>query len=199
MENKKLSDAYWESRYLKGETGWDIGEISTPLLEFFNSLQDKSIHILIPGCGNAHEAAYLHSLGFKNVYLLDFAQSPLLYFQKMNPNFPKAHLLHQDFFEHQGSYDLIIEQTFFCAIDPILRKKYVKHTSSLLTQKGNLVGLLFNCQFENEGPPFGGSQDEYESLFLPFFSFEKLESCHNSITARRGRELFMIAAKLNLD
>lgn len=196
MENKKLSDAYWESRYRKGETGWDIGEISTPLLEFFNSLQDKSLRILIPGCGNGYEAAYLHSKGFHNVYLLDFAESPLLHFQKANPDFPGNHLLHQDFFEHRGTYDLMIEQTFFCAIDPILRKKYVAHSSSLLVDGGSLVGLLFDCLFEKEGPPFGGSKMEYEHLFPPYFFLEKLEPCRNSIAPRSGKELFIKANKL---
>lgn len=196
MENEKLSGAYWESRYQKGETGWDIGEISTPLLEYFNSLHNKSIRILIPGCGNAYEAAYLYSKGFSNVYLLDFAQSPLQYFKKTNPDFPEAHLLHQDFFEHRGNYDLIIEQTFFCAIDPILRKKYVAHTSSLLVHSGNLAGLLFDCQFDKEGPPFGGSKDEYTNLFQPHFNIEKLEPCRNSISPRSGKELFIKATKL---
>jgi methyl halide transferase len=196
MENEKLSVAYWESRYQKGETGWDIGEISTPLLEFFNSLEDKSLRILIPGCGNAYEAAYLHSKGFTHVYLLDFAQSPLQYFQEMNPDFPTAHLLHQDFFEHQGTYDLIVEQTFFCAINPILRKKYVAHISSLLAPYGILVGLLFDCQFEKEGPPFGGNREEYESLFKPYFTIQKLELCRNSISPRSGKELFIKATKL---
>lgn len=196
MENEKLSDAYWESRYQKGETGWDIGEISAPLLEFFNSLPDKNLRILIPGCGNGYEAAYLHSKGFTNVFLLDFAESPLLHFQKTNPDFPKDHLLHQDFFEHHGIYDLIVEQTFFCAIDPVLRKKYVLHTSSLLAPNGSLVGLLFDCQFEKEGPPFGGSKTEYERLFQTHFDLEKLEPCRNSISPRSGKELFMKANKL---
>jgi SAM-dependent methyltransferase len=193
---KKLNDSYWESRYQKGETGWDIGEISTPLMEFFNSIDNKNLKILIPGCGNAYEAAYLHSNGFKNVFLLDFAESPLIHFQKNNPDFPKQHLIHQDFFTHQGSYDLIIEQTFFCAIDPILRKKYVEQMHQLLSDDGRLAGLLFDCQFETEGPPFGGSKSEYEITFHAFLRFEKLENCHNSISPRSGKELFFIASKL---
>ncbi|HXH19987.1 MAG TPA: hypothetical protein VNJ07_12995 [Chitinophagales bacterium] len=31
---------------------------------------------------------------------------------------PVVRLIHRDFFKHQGRYDLIIEQTFFCAINP---------------------------------------------------------------------------------
>ena len=56
----------WEKRYRESETGWDLGSISTPLKEYFDQLEDKEIKVLIPGCGNAHEASYLHELGFKN-------------------------------------------------------------------------------------------------------------------------------------
>ncbi|MBK9637351.1 MAG: methyltransferase domain-containing protein [Bacteroidetes bacterium] len=193
---EKLSDSYWESRYQKGETGWDIGDVSTPLLEYFKTIDNKNLRILIPGCGNAYEAAHLHANGFKNVFLLDFAESPLLQFKKNNPSSPEEYLIHQDFFKHKGSYDLIIEQTFFCALDPILRKKYVEQMHQLLSENGKLAGLFFDCQFETEGPPFGGSKSEYESTFHSSFQFEKLEPCRNSISPRSGKELFFIASKL---
>lgn len=197
--DKKLNDAYWESRYQQGETGWDIGEISTPLLHFFNSLDDLSLRILIPGCGNGHEAAYLHKKGFKNVYLLDFAESPIKRFKESNPTFPAAHVLHEDFFQHQGRYDLIVEQTFFCAIDPNLRKQYVQKMSTLLAPQGKLVGLLFDGEFEKEGPPFGGSVMEYQNTFQDYFLLQKLEPCLNSITPRSGRELFFEFYRNTLD
>ena len=38
---------YWEERYLKGETGWDAGTITTPLKEYINQLTDKNLKILI--------------------------------------------------------------------------------------------------------------------------------------------------------
>jgi len=188
---KKLNDQYWESRYLNGETGWDIGEISAPLLNFFLQLKDKNIRILIPGCGNAHEAAYLHQQGFKNVFLLDFAMSPLNNFKKEHPDFPTDHIIHDDFFKHQNTYDLIVEQTFFCALNPELRKQYVNHMSELLDSGAHLSGLLFHCEFENEGPPFGGSKEEYIQLFDEKFFIQKMEPCLHSISPRSGNELFI--------
>lgn len=53
---------------------------------------------------------------------------------------------------HQGGYDLILEQTFLCAIDPILRTDYVKNAIELLNENGSIRGVLFNVQFENPGP-----------------------------------------------
>ena len=38
----------------------------------------------------------------------------------------------------------MIEQTFFCAINPELRTKYAQQSSNILNPKGKLIGLLFN-------------------------------------------------------
>ncbi|GIV42652.1 MAG: hypothetical protein KatS3mg034_1962 [Vicingaceae bacterium] len=50
---------YWEERWNKGETGWDIGYASPPLIEYAMQLEDKNKKILIPGAGNAYEAEFL--------------------------------------------------------------------------------------------------------------------------------------------
>ncbi len=95
-----------------------------------------------------------------------------------------------DFFTHNGQYDLIIEQTFFCAIDPALRKNYVQKMADLLAPGGTLTGVLFNKHFDFEGPPFGGSKQEYENLFSPFFDIKILETNNHSSPKRKGKELF---------
>lgn len=189
-----LSPDYWSNRYKAGETGWDIGYCSTPLAAYFDQLTNKNLKILIPGCGNAHEAKHLIQLGFKHVYLLDWSKEPLLAFADENPNFPKSQLLNLDFFNLEESFDLIIEQTFFCALDPDLRLNYLKKSKELLNPQGKHVGLLFNCEFENPGPPFGGNLEDYKPLFDEVYSDYKLEPCLNSIPERRGRELFFIAS-----
>ena len=114
---------YWTQRYKDDLTGWDIGAVSTPLKTYFDQLTDKNMRILIPGAGNAHEAAYLHKQGFTNVFILDISEIPLNEFKKRNPDFTEEHLIEKDFFKHKGVYDLIIEQTFFCSIVPQRMKK----------------------------------------------------------------------------
>lgn len=188
MEN--LSSEYWNNRYKNGTAGWDLKSISTPIKEYIDQLEDKTISILIPGCGYGYEGEYLLEKGFSNVHLLDFASEPLEAFQKRNPNFPKE-LLHQDdFFKHEGTYDLILEQTLFCAIDPSLRPEYAQKTAALLKEGGKLVGLFFNREFEG-GPPFGGDIDEYFDYFDPHFSCIAMEQCYNSILPRKDSELFV--------
>ena len=191
----KLNSAYWEDRYSNNETGWDVGKITTPLKEYIDQIEDKSIKILIPGAGNSYEFEYLINNGFENIYVLDFAQSPLDNIKKRIPNCTVTQLLKSDFFEHEGSYDLILEQTFFCALDPSLRKEYVQKMQSLLYPNGKLVGLLFQFSLTEVGPPFGASKEEYELLFTNDFEIKLLETANNSIKARQGNELFFIFIK----
>ncbi|CAN0596971.1 unnamed protein product, partial [Ectocarpus sp. 12 AP-2014] len=116
--NTQKEKEYWTERYQNQNTGWDIGYPSTPLKNYIDQLTDTSIKILIPGAGNAYEAQYLWEQGFNNVVVIDISEFPLEDFKKRNPDFPAAQLLHRNFFEHQESYDLIIEQTFFCSFVP---------------------------------------------------------------------------------
>jgi len=191
-----LDENYWATRYKEDRIKWDVGEITTPIKEYINQISDKSLKILIPGAGNSYEAEYLHLQGFKNVYVLDLAREPLKNLKKRVPGFPKAHLLKQDFFELEQSFDLIIEQTFFCALNINLRPHYAKKISSLLNDDGKIAGLFFNFKRTKFGPPFGGNKEEYLNLFKPYFEIIKLEECYNSIPPRAGNELFFIFKKI---
>lgn len=186
-----LSSKYWNDRYLQGQTGWDIGHVSPPLQVYFDQLPDKNIAILIPGCGNSYEAGYLLEKGFTNITLLDI--SPLL-IARLKEKLPAATLIEGDFFNHDGQYDLIVEQTFFCALDPAQRPHYIEKTYDLLKPGGHLAGLLFDRDFKG-GPPFGGHKTEYQQLLEKKFSIKTLEPCYNSIKPRAGTELFLIAEK----
>lgn len=59
-----LSEFFWNNKYKDHKTGWDLGVISPPLKTYFEQLENKSLKILIPGGGNAHEAEYLFKKGF---------------------------------------------------------------------------------------------------------------------------------------
>ncbi len=196
MTKNRFDKHFWESLYEENSTGWNIGYPSTPIKTYIDQLKNKSLKILIPGAGNAYEAEYLHNKGFTNVWLIDLAKKPLKNFKKRVPDFPHTHLIQGDFFEHNSQYDIIIEQTFFCALDPILRNAYAEKMSQLLKSGGKLIGLLFNFELTSEGPPFGGSKKEYQKLFSNYFKIEVLEAAYNSIKPRSGREFFIIFEKL---
>jgi methyl halide transferase len=195
MKEDYSSKEFWNNRYITSEIGWDIGYPSTPLKTYFDQLTNKDLRILIPGCGNAYEGAYLFNAGFKNVFLLDFSEKALQNFSDNNPDFPAENLIYSNFFEHNADYDLIIEQTFFCAIPLNLREKYAEKANKLLKTNGKLAGLLFNDFTQSDKPPFGGTEQEYRKLFEKFFLIRKLEPCYNSIPPRENRELFIILEK----
>lgn len=192
MDNLK---DYWDRRYIQSDTGWDVGYVTTPLKEFFDTIENKNCTILIPGAGNSYEAEYLFSKGFSGVNVLDISQYPLDNLKKRIPDFPERALIKGDFFEHYGQYDLIVEQTFFCAIHPSLRKKYAEKVYELLKPGGRLAGVLFDDKLNDDKPPYGGSREEYLSYFSPLFNIKHFERCYNSIPPRAGRELFILLEK----
>ena len=192
----RFTQEYWEKKYSENETGWDIGSISTPIKTYIDQLENKELKILIPGAGNGHEVEYLYKNGFKNVSVIDIAEQPLKNLKKRIPNFPKEQLIHSNFFEYEGTFDLILEQTFFCALEPALRTEYIDKMYDLINEGGKLVGLLFDfpLNVDNE-PPYGGSIIEYIQLFFAKFEIRVFEKCYNSIKPRIGNELFFIFAK----
>lgn len=190
----KLDKDYWTRRYQNNETSWDVGAPSTPLKEYIDQLTDKTIKILIPGCGNAYEAQYLFENGFCNVHVMDLSSIPLQNLKKRVPDFPQSQLIEGDFFELNDRFDLILEQTMFCAIEPMFRMEYARKTSELLVENGKLVGVIFNRDFEG-GPPFGGTIEEYLNYFSIHFRRVEITECYNSIKPRMGNELFLKCEK----
>lgn len=186
-----LDPHFWNQRYIDQNTPWDLGQVSPPIKVLLDRIQDPHTRILIPGAGRAYEAVYLHRQGFSQVYVCDWAEEAFGYLKENAPGFPPEHLICADFFSLQGDFDLLLEQTFFCAINPALRPSYVEKAHELLVPGGLLVGLLFASHFEKPGPPFGGTADEYLSLFGSRFFIEVMEISKNSILPRAGNELFI--------
>lgn len=195
--NKK-EETYWTERYAENRTGWDIGYPSDPIKAYIDQLENKDLKILIPGAGNAYEAEYIYLQGFKHVHVLDISLSPLAALKERCPAFPESQLLHGDFFTHEGQYDLILEQTFFCSFEPTEKNRtaYARKMHSILKPSGLLVGLWFKHQLtETSKRPFGGSREEYLSYLQSLFEVEIFEDCYNSIKPRMGNELFGVFKK----
>lgn len=186
-----LDESFWDQRYKTLNIGWDLGEVSPPLKAYFDQIENKSLKILIPGGGNSYEAEYLHKIGFQNVYVVDISATALDNFKKRVPDFPSEQLIHANFFDLDMSFELIVEQTFFCALDPVLRDQYITKMHSLLSDNGKLVGLLFDAPLYSERPPFGGSKKEYESRFKSLFEIIQMSTSYNSHKSRQGKELFI--------
>ena len=97
---------------------------------------------------------------------------------------------HQDF-------DVVLEYTCFCAIDPTRRKDYIEMVSHILKPEGELVGLLFPIDKDpkDDGPPFGVDLNATILLFSRYMNLIKKEIPKLSIERRKGREIFIIFRK----
>ena len=193
---------YWNERYLHDDTSWDMRQVSPPLEAYFAQLQNKEQAILIPGCGNSYEATWLLNHHFTAITLIDISE---VLTDRLRETFagipnPPLNILTADFFQIVGQYDLIIEQTFFCALNPSLRMAYIEQMFKLLRPVGKLAGLLFDRDFVSKdapaGPPFGGHEAEYRQLLEKKFRIKTLTPCYNSIQPRAGSELFFVAEKI---
>lgn len=195
MKTTPLDQTYWHTRYLLGDTPWDIGYPSPAIIDFCEKLPQKEWRILIPGAGYAHEAEWLWRNGFRQVYVCDWAAPAFEPLRQRVPDFPEAQMLVTDFFALDDTFDLILEQTFFCALPPVRRTDYVQQCARLLPEGGLLAGLLFASPFPFEGPPFGGTETEYRQLFEPHFHIQQMAITPLSIEPRRGNELFFVAVR----
>lgn len=190
-----LDEQYWDAQWKSNKTGWDVGDATPAITTYMAQYVNKNAAILIPGCGNAHEAAYLVAQGFTNITLIDIAPHAVKLLRTKFVDTPQIKVLCEDFFKHEGVYDLIIEQTFFCAISPSRRKEYAEKAAALLNKNGKIIGLLFDKTFDRQGPPFGGCPCEYKPIFEPHFVIKNMTECYNSIAPRAKSEVFINLVK----
>lgn len=193
--DQTLDQTYWDDQYQANTTGWDLGAVSPPLKSHIDRIGNKDAKILIPGCGNGYEAEYLMAQGFTNVTVIDIAPTLV---EKLREKFAgqPINTVLGDFFAHNERYDIILEQTFFCALPPSMRQRYVWKMHQLLQDNGILAGVLFNRDFET-GPPFGGNMQEYMRLFSGAFTIEMMTDAQNSVPARAGSEAIFSLRKNN--
>ena len=96
-----------------------------------------------------------------------------------------------DFFHlperYNGTFDWMLEQTFFCAINPKRRSDYVEIASRVLKRRGMLAALFYETG-EEDGPPFNTSPEQVRKFFEPNFTIQHLEKTQHSIERRRGKE-----------
>lgn len=192
-----LDPDYWNARYRGEQTGWDLGAANPALVDAVCERADPTDRILIPGAGRAHEAIELWRRGYRDTFVLDWAaeaiaavrSQPAVADAGLSAAELDERLVHADFFAHEGRYDFLLEQTFFCALDPGLRRDYVAQAAALLQPAGTWLGVLFDREFPAPGPPFGGSAEAYRRLFSTHFRVERLEPNVKAVGPRNGHEV----------
>ena len=95
---------------------------------------------------------------------------------------------------HNGVYDLLIEQTFFCAISPEQRPSYVSTVARALKQGGMLAGLFYHTG-EEGGPPFNTTHEDILKYFSDLFEIQQLSKSEDSAEQRKNKEWLVILVK----
>jgi SAM-dependent methyltransferase len=190
-QKEPLKDRSWGKYYQEEKTAWDLGEPSPPFVRLFKEGKLKKGKMAVPGCGKGHEVLFFAKENFE-VTAIDFAKEALQIVQeRLQKASLEAKLLQKDFLdldrEEDGRYDYILEQTCYCAIEPVKRGNYVRAAHRLLRPQGELIALFYDID-NVDGPPFGTSRDEILKRFSPFFKIESLEKSVFSHERRKGKE-----------
>ena len=197
--NEVNHSQFWEDIYLENDTGWDLKGV-TP---FFDSISNDLIQgkVCILGCGRGYDAIMFAEKGF-DVTAVDFAPTPISELNKLA--IQKSVIIttvQDDIFslveKFPDTFDYVIEQTCFCAIDPNRRKEYEILVRTILKPGGKLVGLWFPLDKIQKagGPPFGTTIYEVKSIFNSGWKIEKENFPSQSVEPRKGREKLIIFKK----
>lgn len=195
-EGYTLND--WQGHYDRGDLMWDIEQVSPPFANLWEERKVSPGKAIIPGCGRGHEVVYFAERGF-DMTGVDFAVGAVTHLERtLAERDLRARVIHGDFFSldvsHDDCYDIMFEQTFFCAIAPSQRSLYVETVTRILKKGGLLVALFYETGTVG-GPPFNTTCADIQNYFPPNFVVEYLEKAGDSIERRKGKEWLAILRK----
>ena len=199
MDEKDYKCKDWQRHYEENDLGWELGQVAPPFVKLWQEEKLPLGKVLVPGCGRGHEVVFLAENGF-DVTAIDFSSGAVTYLKNaLKKRNLEGRILHQDFFSldesHEGVYDLVLEQTFFCAISPKQRRDYVLNVSRILKPGGILVGLFYHTDKQG-GPPYNTTRENIETHFSENFEIQELDKTSLSSEQRKDKEWLGILKKI---
>jgi SAM-dependent methyltransferase len=109
----------------------------------------------------------------------------------------RALFLEEDVFalggEHDATYDLLFEQTCYCAIEPARRDEYAALAARLVAPGGTMLFVVYPAGEHPGGPPFAIDPAEIGPRFDGRFELLELRApARPSKPARAGKEMFAV-------
>ena len=188
---------YWEGRYQRSETGWDLACGHEGFDKILPQLKAPRSRIAVLGCGQGHDAALLASHGHL-VTAFDYSESALRVAQEKYGSITGLKFVRANAFElpesYFGQFDVVFEHTFFCAMTPALRPRVVDLWKRLLSPRGQLWGVFFAIE-KRSGPPWGSTEWELRERLRRHFSFLYWTRIRTGPATRLGAEVFILAQK----
>lgn len=202
------SKSYWNERFKASDTPWELGTPSVVLMEAFAELASRGFElrgktVLSPGCGRGSDALECTSRG-ASVIAVDWSRAATeelqsRYAHVKGSSTGSLQIILGDFFSIPPQpVDLVAEHTFFCAIDPSMRTRYIESIAQWLKPGGFLIGNFFvvpeverellpglSLTKEGQGPPFATTVNELQSLTSKYFIQHSLHQGSQSDSSRR--------------
>ena len=159
MPDGELTDPIdWDSRYVAGTTGWDLGG-PVPLLTdaLAAGLLGAPGAALAPGAGRGHDAAALAEAGW-DVTVVDLSPTAAAY---AGEHYPDVSYVIGDALDaglvrdRVSEVDLLWDHTFLCALPPGMRPRVGDLARRLVRPGGLLASGVFPLDRDDgEGPPY---------------------------------------------
>ena len=170
-----MSSTDWEGRYQSGDMPWEKGEPSPGLVDFLATHPELPRGtVAVPGCGTGNDVRVWARAGF-DASGFDLAPSAIRLCRERTAQAGlTATFAQSDFLADPPpmQFDWLFEHTLFCAIDPSRRDDYVKAVLRWLKPGGQLLAVHYMIRDE-QGPPFGVTQEELMERFLPHFELKQ--------------------------
>ena len=197
----------WRARYESADTPWDLGRAHPELQARIRAGEltppHKRARALVPGCGHGHDALALCAAGWSVTALdcvaLVAADGGLgaQLREGLAQSGGSLEICDALAFAGEQAFDLVLEHTFFCAIEPSARPAWGRLVRGALAPEGQLAVLLFpgNKPIEEGGPPHRyGAQDLQEVLGAEF-SLTQDELISPTVTKRSWEERWLIFSR----
>lgn len=189
---------YWSQRYQDGKTGWDMKKhhpFLPTMRSYLEPLKGKSV--LVIGAGPGHDAEFFSHHG-ADVTAYDFSSEAKNLFHAY---YPDSHVNYQqmDLFDchkqTEKTFDIIIEHTLLCAIDPKRYPDYFKAIKELTHKDSIWAAIIWNNTGVEEGPPFSVSQHIVKNHLKDIDFNIHVERDIEPMAPNRNHEWFVLAKK----
>lgn len=192
--NDVSHSGFWDERYQSQSTGWDLGGPTPVFISWLAEHPGRGQRVCVLGAGSGYDAIEFARQGYK-VTAVDFAPTAMArIIAGAEAAGVDVEVLAGDLFTladtHADAFDLVVEYTTYCAIDPGRRGEYVEVVSKLVGQGQRLLALFFPVNKESgAGPPFRVTTVDVEERFSEYFSLESQFVPANSVESRQGKEI----------